>query len=156
MAKLTQGTHIFFIDPDDESVVRLTKVDAGNPGGDPADQIDVTSLESFSKEFVAGLRTPAQATFGINADPGEESHVRAYELSRENPAPVIKWAIGWSDGTAPPTVDSNGEWVLPTTRTWFTFLGYVADFPFDFATNSVVKTTIAIQRSGDSTWTPKA
>ena len=45
---------------------------------------------------------------------------------------------------------------LPTTRTWFTFQGYVSDFPFDFAGNTVVSTVAAIQRSGGSAWVPKA
>ena len=45
---------------------------------------------------------------------------------------------------------------LPATRTWFTFQGYVSDFPFDFAGNAVVSTVAAIQRSGGSAWVPKA
>lgn len=45
---------------------------------------------------------------------------------------------------------------LPATRTWFTFQGFVSDFPFDFAGNAVVATVAAIQRSGDSAWVPKA
>lgn len=45
---------------------------------------------------------------------------------------------------------------LPATRTWFTFQGYVSDFPFDFAGNAVVSTAVAIQRSGGSAWVPKA
>ena len=63
--------------------------------------------------------------------------------------------MGWADGTAVPTHDSNGDFVLPTTRTWFIFEGYVSDFPFDFAANTVVTTQAAIQRSGGSAWIRK-
>ena len=45
---------------------------------------------------------------------------------------------------------------LPNTRTWFLFSGYVSDFPFDFAANTVVTTAAAIQRSGGSAWIRKA
>ncbi|MDO1979112.1 phage tail tube protein, partial [Escherichia coli] len=54
--------------------------------------------------------------------------------------------------------DSNGDWdfVLPPTRTWFVFRGYVSDFPFDFAANAVVTSTATIQRSGGSAWIRKS
>ncbi|HGN2621276.1 TPA: phage tail tube protein, partial [Pseudomonas aeruginosa] len=45
--------------------------------------------------------------------------------------------------------------VLPPTRTWFVFRGYVSDFPFDFAANAVVTSTATIQRSGGSAWVLK-
>ncbi|MNT93817.1 hypothetical protein D3C72_2353800 [compost metagenome] len=55
-----------------------------------------------------------------------------------------------------PTLNTEGDdFELPTTRTWFVFQGYVADFPFDFAANSVVSTAVSIQRSGGSAWIKK-
>jgi len=152
MAILTQGTQIYFVDPADDSVVEVTGVTTFNPGGAPADQIDITNLVSQVKEFLPGLRTPGQASLEINADPTNASHVRLHELANTGTT-AIHWAVGFSDGTATPTADSVGDFVLSGTRTWFEFDGYVADFPFDFATNSVVKTTISIQRTGTSTWT---
>jgi hypothetical protein len=154
MSKLTQGTQVYFIDTDD-SLVTVDCAVGFNPGGNPADQIEDTCLEDTSKSFKAGLRTPGQATLDINADPENASHVRMHSLSETDPSPELKWAVGWSDGTADPTVDSNGDFVLPTSRTWFTFQGYIADFPFDFTGNSVVKSTVSIQRSGGSAWTIK-
>lgn len=159
MSKLTKGTQLFFIDPDDDSVVRVTKLTAFNPGGAPADQVDVTDLDSLnSREFLKGLRNPGQASGTIMANPDQESHLRLHELaeSTDDTGPVLKWAIGWGDGTDAPTVDSNAEFVLPTTRTWFTFEGYVSDFPVDFQLNSAVQTTLSIQRSGGSTWAKKS
>lgn len=156
MSVLTQGTKVYFIDPDSLEVVAVQCATAFNPGGQPADQIDVTCLEELvARTYKKGLRTPGQASLTINADPQYASHVRLHELSEESTDRNIKWAVGWSDGTAAPTADSDGDWVLPTTRTWFTFEGYVSDFPLDFAMNTVVVTAATIQRSGGSTWTPK-
>jgi hypothetical protein len=66
------------------------------------------------------------------------------------------WIIGFSDGTALPTVDSAGTVTYASTRTFVEFDGYVADLPLDFATNSVVKSTMQIQRSGARTLHAKA
>jgi hypothetical protein len=155
MSILAQGTQIYFIDPADDSVVAVVCATSFNPGGAPADQVEDTCLEEFERSYLPGLRTPGQASIGLNADPRNESHIRLHELSEENPQPVLKWAVGWSDGTAAPTVDSSGDFELPATRTWFTFQGYVSDFPFDFAQNSVVTSTVSVQRSGGSAWVPK-
>ena len=156
MSVLTQGTQVYFVDPDTLAVTAVECATAFNPGGQPADQIEDTCLESDTRTYKKGLRTPGQATLTINADPQKASHVRLHELSEENVDRQIKWAVGWSDGTAAPTADSDGDFVLPNTRTWFTFEGYVSDFPLDFAQNTVVVTAATIQRSGGSTWTPKA
>jgi len=156
MAKLTQGTQIYFIDPEDDSIVEVTSVTTFNPGGAPADQIETTSLTDTVKTFMRGLRTPGQASMEINADPTNASHIRLHELSIDDTVEYLEWAIGWSDGTVDADVDSSGDYVLATSRTWFQFNAYVADFPMDFNTNSVVKSTIALQRTGTSTWTEKS
>lgn len=156
MSKLTQGTQVYFIDPDDLSVVSIDCATSFSPGGNPADQIEDTCLESDVRTYKKGLRTPGTASLTINADPEKESHIRLHELSEDDTDRNVKFAVGWSDGTAAPTVDSDGDWVLGAGRTWFTFDGYVSDFPFDFAANSVVTTAVTIQRSGGSTWTPKS
>lgn len=155
MSILAQGTKIYFIDPDTGEVVPVECATTFSPGGAPADQIEDTCLEDFERSYMPGLRTPGQASMGINADPNNTSHTRMHELSESNPSPTLKWAVGWSDGTAAPTVDTAGDFILPTSRTWFTFQGYIADFPFDFAQNTVVTSTLSIQRSGGSAWVPK-
>src|SRR5690554_5384156 len=129
MSILAQGTQIYYIDPVTCEVVNVECATSFNPGGDPADQIEDTCLEDFARTYQPGLRTPGQATLTINADPRNDSHVELYNLSRENPPPELKWAVGWSDGVdILPEVDSNCEFDLPDTRTWFTFEGYVSDF----------------------------
>ena len=158
MSILTQGTHVFFIDPADDSVVQVKGATAFNPGGAPSDQIETTALEDFDRKYKKGMRTPGQASLTIQADPSEPSHVRLHELSESNDQTeqIVKWVVGWSDGDAPPTVGVGGDWTLPTTRTWYEFEGYVSDFPFDFALNTVVTTQVTIQRSGGSAWTKKS
>lgn len=157
MAVLAQGTQIYFLDDTgaEPVVVAVECATSFNPGGAPADQIETTCLESTTREYLPGLRTPGQASIGLNADPRNESHIRMHELAEMDPPPVLKWAVGWSDGTSEPTVDSDGDFDLPPTRTWFVFEGYIADFPFDFSANSVVTSTVSIQRSGGSQWIKK-
>lgn len=158
MSILTQGTHVFFIDPADDSVVQVRGATAFNPGGAPSDQIETTALEDFDRKYKKGMRTPGQASLTIQADPNQESHVRMHELSESNDQTqqTVKWVVGWSDGTALPTVDVDGDWTLPTTRTWYMFEGYISDFPFDFALNTVVTTQVSIQRTGGSAWAKKS
>jgi len=59
------------------------------------------------------------------------------------------WTVGWSDGTADPTVDTGGTFDLPTTRSWILFNGYMNSYPFSFQQNSVVQSTVGIQVSGE-------
>jgi len=153
MAVKTQGSQLYFIDPDDFSVVlvgcvtTITGLTAGR------DQIETTCLDSDAREYVAGMATPGAAQFTINSDPDDSSHIRLHELYVEGT--TLDWALGWSDGTAAPTSDSTA-FTLPSTRSWITFEGYLSDFPFDFALNSVVTSNISIQVSGFPTWTQKA
>jgi hypothetical protein len=156
MSKLTQGTQIYVIDPDTEALVEVDCVTNFNPGGNPADQLDDTCLADTTASFKPGLRKPGQASLSIRPDPANTSHIKMHQWSETDPSPVLKWAVGWSDGIGiDPTVDSNGNFNLPTTRTWFTFSGYIADFPFDFAQNTLVESAVSIQRSGGSSWVKK-
>lgn len=156
MSILTQGTQIYFIDTSgsDTEIVEVDCATAFSPGGNPADQIEDTCLAETDRTYKPGLRTPGQASLTINADPANASHLLLHELANTDPSPTLKWAVGWSDGVAPPTL-SGEDFVLPATRTWFTFSAYVADFPLDFAQNTVVSSQVSLQRSGSSSWVPK-
>ncbi len=154
MSVLTQGTKIYVMNPADSTVIAIACATAFNPGGAPADQIEDTCLEAQVRSYRAGLRTPGQASMTINADPTEDSHVALHEFAEATPQPTLKWVVGWSDGTEAPTA-TDGEWVLPTTRTWFGFDGYVSDFPFNFEQNSIVTSEVTIQRTGISQWTKR-
>tara|TARA_R110001606_G_scaffold68797_1_gene157165 strand:+ start:11586 stop:12077 length:492 start_codon:yes stop_codon:yes gene_type:complete len=162
MAILAQGTQIYALvptvaDPAALEVIEIECATAFTPGGNPVDQIETTCLDASVRTYLRGLRTPGQASMTLNADPRNDSHVRLHELSEDDTIENIMWAVGWSDGKdIPPTVNVAGDdFELPTTRTWFIFEGYVSDFPFDFAANTVVTTAATIQRSGGSAWIPK-
>ena len=72
-------------------------------------------------------------------------------------APAVSFTGGAGTGaSATVSLAAGGDFDLPPTRTWFTFQGYVADFPFTFAQNTVVASTVSIQRSGGSAWIRKA
>lgn len=162
MAILTQGTQVYVLaptaaDPEVFEVLEIECATAFTPGGNPADQIETTCLSDTVRSYLRGLRTPGQASLTINADPRNESHIRLFELSENDDIEDLVWAVGWSDGTGlAPTVNAAGDdFELPDGRTWFVFRGYVSDFPFDFAANTVVTTAATIQRSGGSTWVRK-
>lgn len=161
MSILTQGTQIYAVVPSVASseafeILEIECATAFSPGGNPADQIEDTCLSAKVRSYLRGLRTPGQASLTLNTDPRNDSHVRLHELSEDDTIDNIKWAVGWADGTADPTLNSAGDdFELPDTRTWFLFDGYVSDFPFDFAANTVVTTAATIQRSGGSAWIRK-
>ncbi|MDY7565785.1 phage tail tube protein [Pseudomonas sp. RTC3] len=162
MSILAQGTQIYALvptiaDPAKLEVIEIECATAFSPGGNPADQIETTCLSAMVRSYMRGLRTPGQASLTLNADPRNESHVRLYQLSEDDTIESVHWVVGWSDGKdIPPTLSTEGDdFVLPKTRTWFVFDGYVSDFPFDFAANTVVTTAATIQRSGGSAWIRK-
>lgn len=156
MSIKTQGTDLYFIEPDDGSLVEVgctTSIDSAGATRAvftiPPCLSDTTGAASKSP----GELTPATLTFGLNADPTDESHVRLHELLVEGE--IVKFALGWSDGTADPTVSSNQAFVLPTSRTWLTFSGFVSAFPFNFAANAVVATTVSVELDAPEVWTIK-
>lgn len=162
MAVKSQGTELFFIDPDTQAVVDAGCITAIDGIDSTREQIDTTCLKSIDREFEAGLGTPGTATYGLNTDPSNPVHVRLYQLKQLGT--TLKWAIGWSDapkqpdGTInmPPTgVDSDGDFILPDERSWLLFNGYQSSFPFSFALNDVVKSTVGIQISGTQVLIPK-
>lgn len=162
MSILTQGTQIYALVPAASGlggleVLEIECATAFTPGGNPADQIEDTCLSATTRSYMRGLRTPGQASLTLNADPRNLSHVRLHQLSEDDSIENIKWAVGWADGKdIAPTLNTEGDdFELPEGRTWFLFDGYVSDFPFDFAANTVVTTAATIQRSGGSAWIRK-
>lgn len=118
--------------------------------GGSRSQIDVTCLDSQEMEYEPGMANPSAITVNINFDPTKISHRDLWDLAESGE--TLQWVVGLSDGTAPPTINSStGIITYPTTRTYFDFLGYISDFPFDAAINSVYKTAMQVQRSGAKT-----
>lgn len=67
----------------------------------------------------------------------------------------VDWVVGWSDGTSLPTADSNCGAVVPATRSFIHWNGYISDLPFDFALNAVVTSNMTIQLSDFPTFSKK-
>lgn len=147
MALKTQGTMLYTIDPDTDAVLTVGCVINIDGIDTTLEQLETTCLESPARTYIAGLATPGAASFQINFDPADASHVRLHELKVAGT--TLEWAVGFSDGTATPTVDSNANFNLPTTRSWINFDGFMNSYPFTFALNSVVTSTVGIQISGE-------
>lgn len=154
MTVKTQGTDLYAIDPSDGSLLIVGCVTTIDGIDTTIEQIETTCLNSMARTYEGGLATPGAATFGINTDPKDPSHIRLHQLKVSGA--TLKWAIGWSESTADPTVDSAGEFVLPSSRSWLEFEGFMNSFPFSFAQNSVVQSTVGIQISGEPTLTAAA
>lgn len=154
----TQGTDLYAIDPADGSLIDVGCITSISGIDTSIEQVETTCLNDAARSYIAGLGTPGTATFGIQTDPQDPNHIRLLEL--KNAGTTLEWAIGWSDGTDAPTVgtDSSGddEFVLPTTRSWLIFEGYMNSFPFEFALNAVVASNVGIQVSGDPVLVPKS
>lgn len=155
MAQKTQGTMLYLIDPTGNTVLEVGCITNISGLDSTLEQIETTCLSASARTYVAGLATPGTATFSINADSADSSHVRIHELKTQGVN--LQWAIGWSDGVAPPTVDAGPPvaFTVPTTRSWITFDGFMNAFSFDFSQNSVVTSNVGIQISGDPVWVQK-
>lgn len=158
MAVKTQGTQLYILDTTSSSGCELIKVECATALSglsNPREQIETTCLESDTREYEGGLSTPGQLSVTINFDPSVASHLRLYELWRDN-AGNFKAAIGLSTPRdSDPTVGSGCEFDYPTNRTFIEFEGYVVDVPLEIALNSVVTSAIPIQISGPYTIFPK-
>lgn len=154
MAQKTQGTNFYTIDPADGTILEVGCVINLDGFDTTLDQLETTCLSMSAREYVAGLATPGAGSFQVNFDPQDASHVRLHQLKKAGT--VLPWAIGFGNGTAPPTVDSNGDFVLPATRAWLTFEGFMNSYPFSLPLNALVTSNIGLQISGDITVTPKS
>lgn len=156
MAIKTQGTMLYTIDPVGGAVIEVGCVTAIDGIDTTLDQIETTCLSSSARTYLAGLATPGTATFTINSDPQDASHIRLHQLKVAGT--TLQWAVGWADGDNPPTsaLDTAGDYQFVTTteRSWTLFEGFMNSFPFSFALNSVVTSNVGIQVSGEPEWIP--
>lgn len=152
MARATKGTVLYVIDPADDSILVVgcaTNIDGIDT---TLDQLETTCLEDTTRTYIAGMATPGAATFTINFDPQDASHVRLHQLKVAGT--VLQWAIGIGPGAAPTGVTSAGEFILPTTRDWIEFEGFMNSYPFSFPLAGLLTSNVGIQVSGEPTITP--
>ncbi|MCG6228138.1 phage tail tube protein [Vibrio furnissii] len=158
MAIKTQGTSLYTIDPVDGTLLKVTKVTSIDGIDSTLDQIETTDLDVYARTYEAGMATPGTATLGILVDPKDASHIRLHQL--KTAGTKLKWVVGWSDGKGiDPTVTGTGEaatFTLPETRSWISFEGFMNSYPFSFALNAVVSSSVGIQVSGDPVLVPKS
>jgi hypothetical protein len=147
MAIKTQGTRLYTIDPATDTVLAVGCITSLDGIDTTNEQIETTCLSDLARTYLSGLATPGTATFDINFDTTDASHTRLHELKVAGTS--LEWAVGFSDGTAAPTVDSNGTFNLPTSRSWISFEGFMTTFPFSFAQNAVIQSSVGIQISGE-------
>lgn len=162
MAIRVTGTELYVIDPADDSLLEIGCVTSIDGLDSTVASITVQCIDRPVDEKLAGNSTPGTATIGINFDPSDASHIRLSQLKVTGE--VLKWAIGLSDGpknpdgtsSAQPTVDSTGDFDLPTTRSFVTFTGFISSLPLSLAGgNAVVTSTLSIELSSDYLIVPK-
>lgn len=152
----TQGTELYFVDPNGASNLNLIKVDCPTGiqgiGSGAKDTIDTTCLDTVGdRESVTGLGTPSPVSAAINFIPSSPAHHALMALKASGDK--VDWIMALSDGTAQPTLVA-GEIVPPASplRTSVTFEASVSEFTIDVATNEIVRGTLNLLRSGSETW----
>jgi hypothetical protein len=147
----TQGTELYVIDASvtasEEELYKIACPTGITGLGGARDQIEDTCLDTTDeKTFVAGLGNPGQVTVPFNLIPRNGSHqfLFAWKQAGAN----MKWLVCLSESADQPTVDTDGEFVKPTSRTTIAFTAFVSDVNIDIATNEIVKGTLLLQRSG--------
>lgn len=96
MAKKTQGTQLYTIDPADGTVYEVACVLNVDGIDSTNEQRETTCLADLARTFEAGLSTPGQASFGLNTDMDQDSHYRLWQLKVAGT--TLPFALGWSDG----------------------------------------------------------
>lgn len=152
MAIKTQGTNLFFIS---SAAVKTLTCPTGITGlGGARDQIETTCLENTDdKTYLSGLGNPGQVSVPFVFDPSAADQKLLYAL--HDSGEIINWMVGFSDGTAVPTIVS-GDLTMASTRSAAQFDAFVADVNIDVATNEIVRGTLTLQRSGNVAWSWKA
>lgn len=151
----TQGTELFVIDSSvtasEDDIFKIACPTGITGLGGARDQIEDTCLDTTDeKTFQAGLGNPGQVSVPFNLIPRNGSHQSLFAWKASGA--VMKWLACLSESNEQPTVDSDGEFVKPTTRTTIEFSAFVADVNIDIATNEIVKGTLTLQRSGAVTF----
>lgn len=98
-----------------------------------ANEIEVTTLASTTKEFIAGLADNGEVTMEVNAVPSDTQHnqVRSDIIA----GTTRSYQIDFADGSI--------------TNTTYTFDAFVKSFPFSAAADDKLAGTITLRISGD-------
>jgi hypothetical protein len=151
----TQGSELYLLDTSEspERVLKISNLTTVDSLGGSASDIDITNLDSQAREYLVGLQDNGTASFGLNLNPRDDSHQKIFEIAG---GARYRWAIGCSDGTAPPTIAAGDPpiFTLPTTRTWFTFEASVQEATRSFTTDDAIRIQGGLRVSGAILMTP--
>ncbi len=145
MARKTQGTQLYTVDPDSDELITVQCALSIDGLGGSAGEIDVTCLESEFIEVDQGLKDSGTLTFELNFDPQLASHRRLKELYGDGSR--LPWTIGLQGSSDAPTV-ASGKFSFPTSRDFFEFEGHLQNFTIGFQQKATVKASFGIRVSG--------
>lgn len=152
----TQGTELYVINPlnTDPELLKMACPTGISGLGGAADQVEDTCLDNITdKTYVRGLGNPGQVSVPFNLIPRNLAHQMVLTDLKDD-GRVLKWIIGLSEGTAQPTINTDGTFDAPPSgRTWAAFDAYISDVNIDIANNEIVRGTLTLQRSGSVDWT---
>lgn len=142
---LTQGTELFFVDNLSSSIAEVLKLNCptGIPGfgaGAPT-QIPTTCLDNLVGETSRpGLNATTTVAIPFVFKPTRQSHRVLYDMAESKE--IFQAMVCLSEGTDPPTLDSNDELVAPDGRTSFRINTSVDSVLIDMSSNEIVRGTV--------------
>lgn len=144
----SQKTHIFFIETVTESDPKVQRMvcptSAENIGGGSVDRIEVSCLDNEAfKSFLQGLADLEAVNIPFVLKPGEEAHRALFEMRRR--AMTVDWCIALSESEDAPTLNTDGDFELPATRSTFTGPAYIANLVISAAGNDAVRGVLTLQ-----------
>jgi hypothetical protein len=146
----SQGTEIFYVSAPTVVTKIAQVVELPEAGGGPADEIEVTHLDSLMKEFIAGLSDNQPITFPVRFDPA--LHTALWTL--KNSGVVVPIMIAFADGTGTPTA-AAGAFSALSTRSNLRGQAFVQNFTWNNPANSVLNSTVTLRPTGLFTFTAK-
>lgn len=147
MAIKTQESQVYFIDPSTTpatvvELVGVTKIDGIDA---PISSVESTTLASKHRDYTPGIAEPSTASISILSDPSEDSQTTLHAL--RNAGTVLHWAVGSSDGTAAPALDTDGKAFKQdaVARTFLYFDGFATSWTHGYDVNGVATNEVGAQ-----------
>jgi len=135
----TQGIKVLVGDgAEPEIFTEIAEVSGFDGPSTSANEIEVTTLASTAKEFIAGLSDNGELSLTVNAVPSDAQQV---QIRADLTAGTKRnYQIDFNDGDL--------------TGTLYTFEAFVKDFPFSASADDKLTGTITLRITGPITITP--
>lgn len=139
MALKTQESQLYFIDPSatPAEVVELKGLKRIDGLDAAISSVETTTLASDHREYIPGIAEPGTASIKMNYEPGDDSQTTLHAL--KNAGTTLQWALGKSDGTIAPELDTDGKSFKQTAvaRTFLYFSAFPTSWASSFDVNGV-------------------